>query len=86
VDHDVGVDDQRVDVVTLGDVALAVFRLRPAMLGRIEGAPSHPQDALDVGVAFELSDGRHADLARRPGDGDSESHAGQRSPQQRVRN
>ena len=63
VDDDVGVGDQGVDRIAVQDVALPVFGLGPAMLGRIEAPSCHPDDPLDLGVALQRVNRRDADVA-----------------------
>ena len=58
-DHERQVDDhvrareERVERVAVEDVALPVLGALPAMLGGVERAPRHPDDALDLGLALE---------------------------------
>jgi hypothetical protein len=80
MDDHVGVGDQRVDRVAVQDVALQIFRSGPAVRGRIEGTPRHPDDSLDFRRMFERLDRSDPDVARRTSDGNCKSHTRLRSP------
>ena len=75
MDHDVGIGDQRVDGVAVEDVALPVLGFGPAVRRRIERPTGHADDPLHLGVLLQRLDRRNADIARRPGDRDRQSHA-----------
>lgn len=73
-DH-VDVGDQRVDRVSVQDVALPVHRLRPPAFGGVEGPPGHSDDLLDVGMGLERLDRRDPDFPPgRPGDCHAKCH------------
>jgi hypothetical protein len=75
MDHHVGIGNQRVDGVTVEDVALPVFGFSPAPRRWIERSTGHADDALHLGMLVQRIDRRSTDFAGGPRDGNRQRHA-----------
>ena len=70
---DVRAGDQRVHRRAVEHVTLAILRALPAVLGGVERAPRHADDAAHFLAALERADDGAPDVAGRPRDRDSEA-------------
>ena len=66
---DIHVAEGRLQRLGVADVALPVFHLRPAPLGRVERTAGDPDDLRDPVVVLQEWDEAGAEGAGRPGDG-----------------